>query len=125
LLGPKTPTTQGPVVGFNIRSFDLWFLRWRSRVCGVNPTRKFNRARFREDLGIIDWAEILADWDPNRMAGWKLEDYARYYNFKHQPVGSGSEVPARWLRGDYQYVADHLRADVLMCRELHEMFWEG
>lgn len=112
----------GEVIGFNLRSFDLPFLLGRSAVNGIRPTRRFQRARFRTDLGIIDWCEILSDWGNFDMTGWSLEQYASFFGLKTTAYGSGAEVPERWAAGDYDYINNHLVADLLMCKELHELF---
>lgn len=110
------------VAGFNIRSFDLPYLVGRSAVCGVKPSRTFKLAKYRMDLGVIDWLEILSNWELSRTLGWNLGYYANVFGLKHQPLGDGSEVPKRWADGDYDYVIEHLREDLLTTRELHDRF---
>jgi len=111
-----------PLVGFNLRNFDLPVLIGRSAVNGITPSRKFNLARFRTDLGVIDWCEILTFWGAFDMTGWSLSQYADFFGLDAKPYGDGAEVPKRWLEGDYDYVTKHLEADLAMLRELHERF---
>lgn len=111
-----------PVVGFNIRQFDLPYLIGRAAVHGIAPDRKFNLARFRTDLGVIDWLEVLSFWGTFDLTGWTLDNYAKVFALPTQPVGDGKEVPSRWASGDYQYVIDHLAADMGMLKDLHTKF---
>lgn len=111
-----------PVVGFNIRPFDLPYLIGRSAVCGVKPSRKFNLAKFRTDLGVVDWCDLLSNWDPSHLTGWTLDYYAKVFNLENQPWGDGAEISEKWKAGDYDYVLKHLSSDLLTTRELHDRF---
>ena len=110
------------VAGFNIRSFDIPYLIGRSAVCGVKPSRTFKLAKFRTDLGVVDWCDILSNWDPSHLIGWTLDYYANVFGLENQPLGDSSKVPKRWVDGDYDYVIEHLREDLLTTRELHDRF---
>lgn len=114
-----------PVIGFNLRSFDIPFLIGRSAVNGLTPPRRFNLARYRfadHPAVPVDWCDILSFHGSFDYTGWRLEDYARHFNLKHRPIGDGSEIPRKWAEGDRKYVHEHNEADLKTIAELHERF---
>lgn len=106
------------VVGFNIRQFDLPFLIGRSAACGVRPTRRFNLARYRRDLGVIDLMEMLSFDGAFDLTGWSLANYCEYFGLESKPYGEGKDVAEWYANGQWDEIARHLEADVLMTRDL-------
>lgn len=111
----------GPIVGFNVRDFDLWFLLGRSGVNGITPTRRVSLAKYRTDE-VVDWMEVLANWNPDRERGWTLDYYAEFFGLPHRPVGDSALVPAWVEAGEWDKVLAHLLADLHTIDDLHRVF---
>ena len=108
------------LVGFSHRGFDLPVIFERSVRLHVRATRTWNRARFRSDLGILDWQEVLCDHGNLSMLGWSLSYYVADYGLDYiEPFGEGKDLPAKWEEGDIAWCVKHLAADLAMTRALH------
>jgi len=134
------PTADGPVIvranqnaldnGTKVRdclkmagkiayTFDIPFLIGRSAATGVKAP-KFNLARFRRDLGIIDLMEVLSFDGEFDLTGWSLGYYCEYFGLPTEPYGSGEDVAEWHKNGEWGEIKKHLEADVLMTRDLYQ-----
>jgi len=107
------------VVGFNVRRFDIPFVIGRSVACGVKAPR-FNLARFRRDLGVIDLMEVLSFDGEFDLTGWSLSYYCEYFGLATEPYGTGEDVAEWYKNGEWGEIRKHLEADVLMTRDLYQ-----
>jgi hypothetical protein len=109
------------VAGFNIRNFDLPWLYGRSAVLGVKPSRVWQESRYSHHR-IVDWADILSNYDPSRGRGWTLERYATWFQLPVERFGKGEQVPGWVEAGDWPSVERHLRSGLEAVRLLGEKF---
>ena len=76
------------IIGHNVLDFDLPFIRVRSVVCRVRPTRQFDLRRYSADT-IYDTMQVWAHWDPKRRP--RLELLARILALRGK-LGTAREV---------------------------------
>lgn len=108
--------TAGPLVGFNVLSFDLPVIFVRSAILGVPASRQFD---------LRPWGGNVLDLMRVRFpAGkaMKLKDLARLYGI-NVPAGDcdGSQVE-RLLKDDPAKVGEYVRSDIHVTRELHRFY---
>lgn len=108
----------GPLVGFNIKGFDIPWLVGRSLVLGITPSRYLSNIPPWKTESVLDLMDLLNGKD--RVSGRGLEDYAKLLQLPHQPIGSGADV-AGWLeKGQMDKVTEHLEADLWTTWDLYQ-----
>ena len=112
----------GDIVGFSIREFDWPYLQARSAVHGLIPSIWPTLAKYRLDMGMVDWREISSNWNPNAGRGWRLEEYAYHLNLQHQPTGRGGQMAEWYEAGEHDKIIEHLKDDLFTTRDLHEFY---
>lgn len=114
--------TKVQLVGFGIASFDLPWLLHRSAALRILPPRRFRVSRYDLHSDVLDWSDVLANYDPSKRSGWTLSRYAAVYGLP-PTVGEGSSVPGWWAAGQRDQIVDHLRGDLVTTAALDAMFW--
>jgi len=101
-----------PVVGFNIRSFDVPFCIQRSRFLKVAPER-LSLARF-DNHDLCDLADLLtfSDTQTTKVMSHSLAAFAKRFGIRHDETVSGADIPALVANGDWRAIEAHCRADV-------------
>lgn len=108
----------GPLVGFNIKGFDIPWLVGRSLVLGITPSRYLSNIPPWKTEAVLDLMDLLNGKD--RVSGRGLDDYAKLLQLPHQPIGSGADV-AGWLeKGQMDKIYDHLQADLWTTWDLYQ-----
>jgi len=106
------------VAGFNLRNFDLPWIRGRCMVNGV-PFRLHSGSRY-DPTKVTDWSDILCNYGSFDMKGWNLARYAKLFGLQYQPEGEGKDVFAMMAAKDYAGVGYHCAMDVLTTWALDE-----
>jgi hypothetical protein len=106
-----------PLVGFNIRGFDVPVLLCRSIILGITPPRVINRGRYsnREILDLMQ--EIHGDRCPS---GFGLKPTCRMLGI-HPDADEvdGSQVNDLVEASNWDAVAEYVRSDVRLVQRLH------
>lgn len=110
------------LVGFGIASFDVPWLLHRSAALRIRPPRRFRVSRYDLHSDVLDWSDVLANYDPSKRSGWTLSRYAAVYGLP-PTVGEGSAVPGWWAAGQRDQIVAHLRGDLVTTAALDAMFW--
>ena len=112
----KAIEPQDYVIGHNVISFDLPFIRARSVVCQVKPSRKFDLRRFSSDT-VYDTQEVWSNWEWQRRP--KLALLANAFGLGKK-LGSGGEVEDWYERKDWQTIERYCEQDVRLTYEIYQ-----
>ena len=108
-----------PLVGFNIRAFDLPFLIQRSRYLGVTH-RDLDLGRYAKSP-IVDLYELLTfgqgKYDQGAMKR-TLKAFAKRFGLSVNDTTDGADIPALVEKGDWDAIAAHCESDVRLTRDL-------
>jgi len=112
------------VVGFNILRFDIPLLTQRLVEHGVEKLSQLNFFWYSSpNVFVIDLFQLALMLNRIRFKGNNLEELASKLRNVcpniPEPVGKGSEIAEAYDRGDYAYIIDHLRADLMITREVY------
>lgn len=100
---------QGDVfIGHNAFGFDLPFLRQRSWVLGIRPSRRIDLRRFYTG-DVIDTMETWNNWGATKFIGLDKLGSVLAVGSK---TAHGSDVADWWAGGDLQRIAEYCREDV-------------
>jgi 3'-5' exonuclease len=95
-------------VGHNVWGYDLPFLRQRSWILGVRPSRKVDlRKYYTEDL--LDTQQIFSVWGTTKYPA--LDKLATALGCGSK-TGDGSKVAEWWQAGKIDQIAEYCRNDV-------------
>ena len=113
---------QVQLVGFGIASFDWPWLLTRSAALRILPPRRFRISRYDPAAtDVLDWQDVLANYDPSKKAGWTLRRYAETFGLP-VPIGEGKDVPRLMAEGKTAEVIAHCHSDLLTTAALDQMF---
>ncbi len=106
-----------PVVGFNIRGFDVPVILARSIILGITPPKVLNRSRY-NSRDILDlMTEIHGDRCP---AGFGLKPTCRMLGIDPEAAEvDGSCVNDMVEAGQWDDIAAYVRSDVRLVQRLH------
>jgi len=102
------------IIGHNVLGFDLPFIRVRSVVCRVRPTRQFDLRRYSTDT-ICDTMEIWAHWDPRRWP--RLELLAKILAFPGK-LGAATEVYDWWRKKQWDKIERYCGQDLRLTYKI-------
>lgn len=112
----------GQIIGFNSLAFDVPFFLCRSLVHGITPTVPVKTVRDwtrRYSYGPhYDVRAVLTQWD-NRTTG-TLTDWCSAFGIPCDDKTKGSDIYELYLKGDFDAIAAHCRADVEVTAKLYE-----
>ena len=95
-------------IGHNILSFDLPFIRQRSWINGVRPSRRIDlRKYYTQD--VQDTMQIFSVWGATSIP--KLDALAVAFDLPRK-TASGADVAEWWAKRDLGAIADYCREDV-------------
>lgn len=116
----ETLSTRRPVVGFNIRSFDVPYCIQRSRLLGLVPPR-LSLARF-DNHDLCDLFDLLtfSDTQDTKVMRHTLGRFAQRFGVPHDDSIHGSEIPGLVAAGQWSEIEAHVTADVQTCVALAE-----
>src|SRR5690606_12649199 len=108
---------RGRVIGFNIVGFDLPVIYIRSALLGITPSRQFDLRPWGND--VIDLMQARFPKGPSKP----MKSLARFYGLDI-PAGEmdGGSVAQLVAEGKTDEVADYVKSDVIVTRQLHEFY---
>ena len=96
------------IVGWNIKKFDLWFLKIRSLKHGI-------KAR---EIPCLDLMELLF---PNGQKWKRLSDVNEFlFGTRMGKENSGRMVSEAFLQKDFQKIEEYLRKDLEITKRIYE-----
>jgi DNA polymerase elongation subunit (family B) len=104
-------------VGFNIMGFDLPFIRQRSWIKQVLPSRKIDLRRF-YSTDVLDCMQMFSNWGSTKYPS--LESLGSVLGFGGK-AGDASQVAEWWAKEDFKAIADYCAQDVLLS---YNIFWK-
>jgi predicted PolB exonuclease-like 3'-5' exonuclease len=114
-------------IGHNAFGFDLPFVRQRSWILGIRPSRRVDLRRFYTN-DVIDTMETWSNWGATKFIGLDKLGGVLAVGGK---TAQGSNVASWWANSDLRRIADYCRDDVrltyrifckLMFQELPERY---
>jgi hypothetical protein len=96
------------IIGHNVLGFDLPFLRARSVVCRVRPTRQFDFRRYSTDT-IYDTMQAWAHWDSRRWP--RLELLAKILALRGK-LGTAREIYDWSRKGQWDKIERYCEQDL-------------
>jgi len=98
------------VIGHNVLEFDIPFLRQRSWILGIKPTRAIDcRKYYTED--VIDTMQLWTNWGFRKYVKLEVLGQALGCGCK---AGHGGSVAQLWAARDLASIAAYCMADVLL-----------
>jgi len=101
-------------VGHNIAQFDLMFLRQRSWVKGIKPSRRIDLRRF-YTTDLIDSQMVFSNWGMTPYQS--LDRLAALFDIGAK-TGHGNEVQEWWTQGDLYKIGSYCQSDVRLSYKL-------
>jgi len=105
----RTVAPTDVIVGHNIQEFDLRFLRQRSWILGIEPSRKFDLRRY-YTTEVIDTLQLWTNWTSNRK-GVTLQALAAVLGCGAK-TGAGTNVAEWWAERDLERIKSYCQQDV-------------
>ena len=102
------------IIGHNVLDFDLPFIRVRSVVCGVRPTRRFDLRHYSTDT-IYDTMQVWAHWDSKRRP--RLELLAKILALGGK-LGTAREVYDWWQIKQWDRIKQHCEQDLRLTYKI-------
>jgi predicted PolB exonuclease-like 3'-5' exonuclease len=104
-------------IGHNAFGFDLPFIRQRSWILGIRPSRRIDLRRYYTN-DVIDTMETWSNWGATKFVG--LDKLGELLTVGTK-TAHGSDVANWWAAGDLNRIADYCREDVrltyrIFCR---------
>jgi len=111
------------VVGFNVLRFDIPLLTQRLVEHGVEGLPQLNLF-WNSKVFVVDLLQLTLPLNRMRFGGHTLEKLASRLREVcpdiPEPVGKGSEIAEAYERKDYPYIEKHLRADLMITKEVYK-----
>ncbi len=95
-------------IGHNAFGFDLPFIRQRSWILGIRPSRRIDLRRFYTN-DIVDTMEVWSNWGSSKFIG--LDKLGTLLTVGGK-TGHGADVANWWAADDLQRIAEYCREDV-------------
>jgi DNA polymerase elongation subunit (family B) len=105
-----------PIIGFNIKNFDLPLLQLRAAKYGIKldlPDRRSPR--------IIDIYEILGGKWATDISACSLSELA-WFLYGQPKQSSGADVAEMWARDDIAGIKGHCMEDILLTSKIYQDF---
>lgn len=103
------------LIGHNLLEFDLPFIRQRSWICGVRPSRTIDMRRF-YTVEVVDTLQLWTNWGYKK--GATLDNLGRILNCG-QKLASGGDVGTWWAAGDYDSIRRYCLEDVRITYRIY------
>lgn len=116
----ETVSSRRPVIGFNIRSFDVPYCVQRSRLLNLVPPR-LSLARW-DNHDLCDLFDVLtfSDTQDTKIMRHTLARFAKRFGIDHDETVSGADIPMLYAQERYGEIEDHVAGDVTTCVLLAE-----
>lgn len=101
-------------LGHNALDFDLPFLRQRSWILGIRPSRRVNLRRYYTEE-VIDTMQLWSNWGASKYISLDALAGALGCGAK---TGHGSDVAGWWTAGDLEKIAAYCRDDVRLSYQV-------
>jgi predicted PolB exonuclease-like 3'-5' exonuclease len=95
-------------IGYNVLNFDMLFIRQRSWLLGVRPSRKIDLKRFHTG-DVIDAMQLWTNWGAQKYVS--LDQLAGAMDCGSKS-GAGDQVAAWWQSGQIDQIARYCMDDV-------------
>lgn len=119
LLWQRIAQTDGPLVGYNILSFDMRAFLIRSAMLGVMPIKRFNLSRY-STSDVLDL--MIKLYPDNQMKGLKWTCKNLGIEIDARDV-EGSQVLGLWNEPDRRReIGVYVKSDVKLCVDIYSMF---
>ena len=106
-------------VGFNLRNFDIPWIRGRSFAHGITTPGCWFGGRY-DTRQVVDWQDIFGNYGPPEK-GITLDFYVDTFCPDAPPAyGKGSDIYGWWLEGKTDEIVKHLTADLERTDALHQ-----
>jgi len=113
----------GPVVGYNVRSFDLRVIRVRSILLGIEPSCVLNDSPY-GNRDVCDLMDSRYGRGGGSEKSLPMKQLARLYGIP-VPAGDvgGEDVARIFAEGGIEGLGRYVQSDVWVSRELHRKFY--
>lgn len=109
------------LIGFNLYAFDLQFIRQRSWILGVRPSRRIDLRRFYSQE-FLDLMQLWSNWGATKFSS--LEAVAGAMACGHKS-GHGADVARWWAGADINEIVRYCQQDVRVTYRLfHKMMFK-
>jgi predicted PolB exonuclease-like 3'-5' exonuclease len=103
------------LVGHNILAFDLAFLRQRSWILGIRPTRQIDTRKY-YTTDVADTLELWTNWGNKKGASLDAIGIALGFGGK---TGDGSNVDRWWTDRNFDAIRSYCRDDVRLTYHVY------
>ncbi len=107
-------------IGFNCLAFDLSFIRQRTWIEGIRPSRKLDLRRFYSS-DTFDLMQVFSGWGMTKFPS--LDELSKALGC-HSKIAHGTDVQQWWAASDFGKIAEYCLADVVITAEVfHKMIF--
>lgn len=103
------------LVGHSILAFDLAFLRQRSWILDIRPTREIDTRKY-YTTDVVDTLELWTNWGNKKGASLDAIGIALGFGGK---TGDGSSVGRWWAERNFKAIKDYCRDDVRLSYRVY------
>lgn len=103
------------LVGHNILSFDIPFIRQRSWILGIKPSREFDTRKY-YTADVIDTLEVWTNWGNKKGATLQALGTALGFGGK---AGDGTKVESWWADRNFMAIQAYCREDVRLVYRVY------
>lgn len=100
------------LVGHNILDFDLRFLRQRSWILGIEPSRTIDTRRY-YSRDVVDSLQLWSEWNGSKK-GVSLDALGKVMGCGGK-TGSGADVAKMWAERDIDSIKTYCQEDVRLA----------
>src|SRR5712692_4659352 len=104
------------IVGHNVLEFDLLFLKQRSWIQNIRPTRSLDLRKY-YTLDAIDTMQLWTNWGFKK--GISLDDLANALGLG-QKTGHGTDVAHWWAARDFESIKRYCMEDVRLTYRVYQ-----
>jgi DNA polymerase III epsilon subunit-like protein len=111
----RTIVPDDVVVGHNVLDFDLRFLRQRSWILGIQPSRTLDTRKY-YTADVIDTLQLWTNWSGNKK-GVTLDALAAVLGCGAK-TGNGAKVAQWWAERDLENIKAYCRQDARVAYQI-------
>jgi DNA polymerase elongation subunit (family B) len=104
------------LVGHNILDFDLRFLRQRSWILGIEPTRKVDTRKYYSG-DVIDTLQLWTNWSAHSRKGVTLDALGAALGCGAK-TGKGTNVAKWWAERDLESIKAYCQQDARLAYQI-------
>jgi uncharacterized protein YprB with RNaseH-like and TPR domain len=114
IWGSLKPTDA--IVGHNVLEFDMPFIRQRSWIQNIRPSRPIDLRKF-YTVDVVDTMQLWTNWGFKK--GVSLDDLAQALGVG-QKTGHGTDVAHWWAARDFQSIKTYCMEDVRLTHRIYQ-----